>query len=109
MLTPRTVPPGPDAVLRPRLRHDRGDSLRRMTDAVRNARAPIFFFQAENDYDLSPSRSLSATMRDADKSFELKIYPAFGASAAAGHSFAWLGSGVWADDVFAFLMKHCGK
>jgi len=82
---------------------------RRMTDAVRNARAPIFFFQAENDYDLSPSRSLSATMRDADKSFELKIYPAFGASAAAGHSFAWLGSGVWADDVFAFLMKHCGK
>src|SRR6202008_3156281 len=27
-----------------------------MTRSVRNSRAPIFFFQAENDYDLSPSR-----------------------------------------------------
>jgi len=82
---------------------------RRMIAAVRNAHAPIFFLQAENDYDLSPSRALSAAMADAGKIFELKIYPAFGASAAAGHSFAWRGSSVWADDVFAFLTKHCGK
>ena len=32
----------------------------------------IFFFQAENDYDLSPSRTLSAEMRDAGKVFELR-------------------------------------
>jgi dienelactone hydrolase len=27
-----------------------------MTGAVRNAKVPIFFFQAENDWDLAPSR-----------------------------------------------------
>jgi hypothetical protein len=46
-------------------------------------------------------------MKDAGKVFELKIYPAFGKSAPDGHSFNWLGSSVWADDVFSFLSKHC--
>jgi acetyl esterase/lipase len=40
-----------------------------MTRAVRNSRAPTFFFQAENDYVLSPSRTLSAAMKDAGKEF----------------------------------------
>jgi dipeptidyl aminopeptidase/acylaminoacyl peptidase len=80
-----------------------------MTRAVRNSRAPIFFFQAENDYDLSPSRILSAAMKDAGKVSEMKIYPAFGKSAPDGHSFAYLGSSVWADDVFRFLEMHCNK
>ena len=80
-----------------------------MTRAVRNSQAPIFFFQAENDYDLSPSRTLSAAMKDAGKEFELKIYPPFGKTSKEGHSFAYLGSSVWADDVFRFLEKHCGK
>ena len=44
-----------------------------MTRAVRNARAPIFFFQAANDYDLSPSRALSAAMKDAGKVSEMTI------------------------------------
>jgi carboxymethylenebutenolidase len=80
-----------------------------MTRAVRNAKAPIFFFQAENDYDLSPSRSLSAAMKDAGRVSMLKIYPAFGQSSADGHSFAWSGSAVWADDVFQFLDRHCPR
>src|ERR1017187_2029858 len=80
-----------------------------MTRSVRNARAPIFFFQPENDYDLAPSRTLSAAMKDAGKVFEIKIYPPFGKSAQEGHGFAYLGSSVWADDVFRFLEKHCGK
>jgi len=33
-----------------------------MTRAVRNATAPIFFLQAANDFDLSPSKTLSAEM-----------------------------------------------
>jgi carboxymethylenebutenolidase len=81
----------------------------RMAQAVRNSKAPILFFQAENDYDLSPSRILSTEMKDAGKAFEVKIYPAFGKSAAEGHSFAWAGSAVWADDVFKFLGTHCTK
>ena len=78
-----------------------------MVRAVRRSRAPILFFQAENDYDLSPSRTLSAEMKEAGKAVELKIYPAFGRSASEGHSFAWSGSTVWADDVFRFLRMHC--
>lgn len=79
----------------------------RMTRAVRNARAPIFFFQASNDYSLVASRTLSEEMSSAGRANRLKIYPAFGASAAAGHSFAWRGSAIWAADVFQFLETHC--
>lgn len=78
-----------------------------MTRSVRNSRAPIFFFQAANDYDLSPSRVLSDAMKDAGKEFELKIYPPFGNSVQDGHTFGYFGSTVWADDVFRFLNKHC--
>jgi len=78
-----------------------------MTRSVRNSRTPIFFFQAENDYDLSPSRVLSAAMRAAGREFELKIYPPFGNSAEDGHTFGYFGSSVWVADVFRFLKKHC--
>lgn len=80
-----------------------------MTRAVRNAHVPIFFFQPENDYDLAPSRVLSAAMKSSGKTFEMKIYPAFGKSNQEGHSFSYLGSSVWADDVFGFLEQNCGK
>jgi dienelactone hydrolase len=80
-----------------------------MIRAVRNSRTPIFFFQAENDYDLSPSRVLSAAMKDAGKEFQIKIYPPFGDSMSDGHTFGYFGGAVWADDVFRFLEKHCSK
>jgi carboxymethylenebutenolidase len=80
-----------------------------MIRAVRNSRAPIFFFQAENDYDLSPSRTLSAAMKDAGKEFEIKIYPPYGKSTQDGHTFGYFGSSVWGVDVFRFLDQHCHK
>lgn len=80
-----------------------------MTRAVRDSRAPIFFFQAQNDYDLSPSRTLSAAMKNAGKEFEIKIYPPFGKTAQDGHSFGYFGSAVWGADVFRFLDKHCRR
>ncbi len=79
----------------------------RMTRAVRASRAPIFFFQAENDYDLAPSRILSDAMRGAGKLYALKIYPAYGRSRQDGHTFGYFGSKLWADDVFGFLNQHC--
>jgi dienelactone hydrolase len=79
-----------------------------MEGAVRRARAPIFFIQAENDYDLSPSRSLAQVMHDVGKDADVKIYAKFGQSPADGHSFAWQGGGIWGEDVFGFLSKHCG-
>ena len=78
-----------------------------MKRSVQNSRVPIFFFQAENDYDLAPSRVLSNAMKDAGKEFELKIYPPFGKDTGDGHAFGYFGSSVWADDVFRFLNKHC--
>jgi dipeptidyl aminopeptidase/acylaminoacyl peptidase len=78
-----------------------------MMRAARNSRSPVLFFQAQNDYDLSPSRVLSAAMQDAGKSVEMKIYPAFGKSVQDGHTFGYFGSAVWADDVFRFLNQHC--
>lgn len=59
-----------------------------MTRAVSNSKAPIFFFQAANDFDLSPSRTLSTTMKTAGKPYALKIYPAYGNSQMDGHTWA---------------------
>ncbi len=78
-----------------------------MTRAVQNSKAPIFFFQAENDYDLSPSRTLAAAMRAAGKISELKIYPPYGNSTQDGHAFGYFGGQVWSNDVFQFLEKYC--
>jgi carboxymethylenebutenolidase len=80
-----------------------------MTRAVRNARAPMFFFQAANDYDLAPSRTLSAAMKDAGKPYEMKIYPPYGKSPQDGHTLGYFGSSVWGDDVFKFLDAHCRR
>ena len=78
-----------------------------MKTAVRTSKAPIFFFQAENDFDLSPSRALFAEMKSVAKEAELKIYPPFGASSREGHSFAYAGSATWFGDVFSFVQRHC--
>jgi dipeptidyl aminopeptidase/acylaminoacyl peptidase len=75
--------------------------------SARNAAAPVFFFQAENDYDLTPSRTLFAEMKSAGKDAEMKIYPPFGKSTDDGHRLGYFGSPIWATDVFAFLEKHC--
>jgi dienelactone hydrolase len=80
-----------------------------MLHAVRDSHAPIFFFQAENDYDISPSKTLFTAMKKAGKAAKMKIYPAYGKSSKDGHSFAYLGSSVWADDVFRFLNQKCTK
>jgi dienelactone hydrolase len=80
-----------------------------MTRAVRNAKAPIFFFQAANDFDLSPSKTLSAEMKEVSKAYKLKIYPPYGYSPRDGHSFGYFGSDLWAEDVFGFLNQHCTK
>jgi dienelactone hydrolase len=78
-----------------------------MIAAVRKSDVPIFFFQAENDFDLFPSKVLFAEMKQAGKDATLKIYPPYGSSNRDGHSFAYLGSSIWFSDVFAFLQKHC--
>lgn len=80
---------------------------KRLARSVRNSKAPIFFFQAENDYSVAPTEVLGRQMWAAGKPSVVKLYPAFGSSAAEGHSFAWRGSDIWAVDVFRFLDAQC--
>jgi carboxymethylenebutenolidase len=80
-----------------------------MEKSVRKTRVPIFFFQAENDWDLGPSKTLSAAAKSAGKPYQVKIYPAYGKSKEDGHAFGYYGSSVWGDDVFKFLSEHCAK
>lgn len=80
-----------------------------MTRAVQNAKAPMLFFQAENDWNLEPTKALSKAMQDAGKPFEAKIYPPFGKSRQDGHTFGYFGSAVWEQDVFRFLEQHCTR
>jgi dienelactone hydrolase len=79
----------------------------RLAKSVRQAQAPIFFFQAENDYTIAPTDVLGKEMRDAGKPSVVKLYPAFGSSAADAHSFAWRGGDIWEADVFRFLDAQC--
>ena len=79
-----------------------------MTQAATRARAPVLFVQAENDFDLAPSRVLHGAMRAAGKPAEMRLYPPFGRTARDGHAFAYRGAAIWADDVHAFLARACG-
>ena len=75
--------------------------------AVDNAKAPIFLLQAQNDYDLEPSRVLSEEAKKKHKDFQLKIYPAFGSSHQDGHGkFCTVGTDVWGEDVLSFLAAN---
>jgi len=78
----------------------------RLAMAARNAQAPVFFIQAENDYDLTPSRVLAGEMQRAGNPHQLKIYPPFGSSRQDGHDFCVTGVELWGGDVFPFLETH---
>jgi dienelactone hydrolase len=79
----------------------------RLKKAVRSARVPILFLQAENDFDTTPSRVLSAEMSAAGKPNAMRIFPPYGKTAMEGHArFCNRGMMVWAADVLAFLAKY---
>jgi dienelactone hydrolase len=87
---------------------DRSPAVRSvMTQAATRAKAPVLFMQAENDFDLAPSRILQAAMRQAGKAAEIRLYPPFGKGARDGHAFTYKGVPLWADDIHAFLASVC--
>jgi carboxymethylenebutenolidase len=77
----------------------------RMLKAVRQAQMPIFFIQAKNDYDISPSRDLAAAMEKANKPHALQIFPSFGKSNQEAHEFCIQGGEIWSPQVFSFLTQ----
>jgi dienelactone hydrolase len=79
----------------------------RLIRAVERAKAPVFLLQAENDYNLAPSRVLSKEASKKKKEFESKVYPAFGTGHHDGHGgFCSTATDVWGKDVLAFLEAH---
>jgi carboxymethylenebutenolidase len=77
----------------------------RLIKAVRSATVPIMLIQAENDYDLTPTKIMAEELKKANKPHKLLIFPAFGTTHADGHSFSVRGEKVWGNEVFAFLAK----
>lgn len=78
----------------------------RLIKAVRSATVPIMLIQAENDYDLTPTKIMAAELEKANKPHKLLIFPAFGTTHADGHSFSVRGEQIWGNEVFSFLARE---
>ncbi len=89
---------------------DRSPELRsRLTTAIDNVAAPVFFVHADNDYSLSSGKVLDARREAIGKAHRLKIYPPIGNTVDEGHDFLHLGVNIWEPDVFAFLDENMRK
>jgi len=81
----------------------------RMIQAARNAKVPVLFIQAENDFDTTPSKVLSAAMKEAGKPMQVHIYPPHGVGHRDGHGFCGAFKDdhpKWADEVLTFLAEN---
>jgi dienelactone hydrolase len=76
----------------------------RLQSAAESARVPIFFVQAENDFNTAPSKILSEAMRKKGLPLRVRIFPSYGSSHRDGHhGFCTQGADVWGADVLDFL------
>lgn len=84
--------------------HGNPELHERLLRAVRAARAPILIVQAQNDFDLGPSRVLGEALRRKGGSNMSRLYPPYGSSRDDGHgAFACEGTDIWGEGVDAFL------
>ncbi len=75
-----------------------------MVAAARAVRVPVLFLQADNDYDTTPSRTLSSIATASGHQARLRIFPPNGTTSAEGHAFCTGGANPpWGDAVLAFL------
>jgi carboxymethylenebutenolidase len=78
----------------------------RMKQAARAATVPVFFAQAKNDFDTTPSRVLYDEMRRAGKPARMRIFPPNGSTPEEGHHLCFGGEHpAWGDDVLEFLKQ----
>jgi hypothetical protein len=78
---------------------------KRLEQAVRNAKAPMFLAQARNDFSLGPSQVLGPIIRAKGAPNDAKIHPPNGTTHEQGHGGFAIRGGIptWSPDVFAFL------
>jgi len=82
----------------------------RMITAIRKATIPVLFIQAENDYDLGPSRTLAGELEQLGKPHKLLIFPPYGNTHAEGHGvFCSRATNVWGPAVSSFLDASMAK
>jgi len=83
----------------------RSSTLRaRLVKAVKTATIPVLFIQAENDYDLGPSRTLADELEKLGKPHKLLIFPPYGQTHEEGHAgFCMQATNVWGPAVISFL------
>jgi carboxymethylenebutenolidase len=88
--------------------HDMAPLRARLVQAARNAKVPVFFIQAENDFDTTPSTVLSRTMQEAGKPMQVHIFPPYGVSHRDGHGFCggMNDHPAWGDEVLTFLAEN---
>jgi carboxymethylenebutenolidase len=89
--------------------HAAPELQRKIIETASRLPTPLLLFQAENDYDLAPNKAIFAARRSVGRAVEYKLYPRYGWSERAGHSFAYRGAQVWFPDVLAFLNKTCAE
>ena len=78
----------------------------RMKQAARGAQVPVFFIQAANDFDTTPSLVLSEEMRRAGKPARVHVFPPNGSTPQEGHHLCWGGEHpAWGDEVLEFLRQ----
>jgi carboxymethylenebutenolidase len=78
----------------------------RLVVAARNAKAPVFLLQAENDYSTGPARMLEPILKQNGQPSHACVYPPFGSTNQEGHgAFACrsLGITIWGHDVLEFV------
>jgi carboxymethylenebutenolidase len=79
----------------------------RLQQAAENAKVPVFFVQAENDFNTAPSKVLSEAMRKKKLPHRMRIFPPHGDTHMAGHGhFCAHGSAEWGADVLDFLKRR---
>ena len=80
------------------------DLRARLVKSAESAKVPVFFLQAENDFNTAPSTTLSEAMRAKKLPTRARIFPPFGTTPMQGHAgFCMFGTRVWGDDVLSFL------
>jgi dienelactone hydrolase len=78
----------------------------RLVAAARNVEAPVLLIHAANDYSTKPAQAMAAERERVHKSYDMKIYPAVGATPREGHGAVYTDVATWESDVFRFLDQH---
>jgi carboxymethylenebutenolidase len=78
----------------------------RMKQAARGARVPVFFVQAANDFDTTPSQVLSEEALRAGNPVRVHVFPPNGSTPEDGHHFCAGGEHpAWGDEVLDFVKE----